>query len=108
MKVLFLTYVLSVTIPLSSCFFLELFAPRESTCNEDYDCPRLQSSAGICHGSDYRQCADCVNDVDCYGDQYCSGFSCHQRYTSYNPYEGNPSAYVSPEQFAEENNLFLW
>ena len=33
----------------------------------------------------FKQCAQCVNDVDCAGDSYCSGFFCVQRYTTTTP-----------------------
>ena len=34
----------------------------------------------------YRSCAQCLNDVDCFGDQYCSQGSCITRTRNYNNY----------------------
>ena len=151
MKVLFLIFVLSVLIPLSSCLFFgrtrvieedikKIFhnyriSLLQSSCRSNRDCPRLTSSGGRCvdrnnglcglaseyQGSNcfkyfscinnfldifrrnkencsYKTCGQCVNDVDCAGDSYCSGFFCIQRYTppSTTPNYGYIPPYVTP------------
>merc|ERR1712179_499712 len=98
MKTLLLIFVLSVSLQLSSCLF---FGPVPSSCRSDRECPRLTSSGGRCidrgnifcglanifrrnkENCGYKQCATCVNDVDCTGYRYCSGFFCNQRRSRY-------------------------
>merc|ERR1719232_156326 len=100
MKLLLLS-IISVSIPLSSCLFFG--SSRSSSCRSDRDCPRLRSSGGRCLPSNdgwcgfvnifrrnkencgYNKCASCINDVDCSGDRYCSGFSCIQRQPNTTP-----------------------
>merc|ERR1712024_19280 len=104
----------SMSISLSSSLF---FGRTRSSCRTNRDCPRLTSSGGRCldrsnglcglanifrrnkENCSYKTCGQCVNDVDCAGDSYCSGFFCVQRYTpptttpnyGYNPsYDVNP------------------
>merc|ERR1711971_683750 len=96
---LLLIFILSVTIPMSSCLFFKPIAIR-STCRSDRDCPRLAASGGRClprvgglcglanifrrnkENCNFNTCASCVNDVDCSGDSYCLVFSCVQRQTT--------------------------
>jgi len=83
------------------------FGPTRSSCRSDRDCTGLFSSRiGKClnrrnffcdvgnlfsnrrsqNNCSYRSCAQCLNDVDCFGDQYCSQGSCITRTRNYNNY----------------------
>jgi len=106
---------LSLLINLSSGLF---FGPGRSSCRSNRDCPRLLSSSGLCRQTSnglcdlanlfrrnkencgYRTCANCVNDVDCSGSSYCSGFTCISRvdrsYNNYNNYNNYNSGYRPP------------
>merc|ERR1719188_1954199 len=86
------------------------FGSTRSTCRADRDCTALFSSRiGKClnrrnffcdvgnifsnrrsqNDCSYRSCAECLNDVDCFGDRYCSQGSCFTRSRNYNNYNNN-------------------
>ena len=55
----------------------------------------------ICH---HYECAECTKNYHCYGNQYCSGYSCLARttprpYTYYNNV-GNPKSNSNPSSFS--------